>query len=145
MANARYTIDHINCFLVEQLGKTASAVRADDDLHRDHGVDGDEFSELMQQFGTRFGVDLSTYRWYFHHGEEPHWGALFQLFFRAPHQRVARVPISPGTLLASANAGKWLLEYPPHSIPKRRYDAIAAWCLALILPVIALGCAILFR
>jgi hypothetical protein len=145
MAGVCYTIDDINGFLVQQLGRRASNIGIDDDLNRDHGLEGDEFSGLMARFGSEFGVDLSTYRWYFHHGEEPHWGAFFQLLFRAPYQRVKQIPISPKMLLASANAGRWLLEYPSHSLPERRYDAIAAWCFVLLLPAVALGLAFLFR
>jgi hypothetical protein len=122
-----YTAADIIAFISTQRGMPTTAVSEKSDLVDDCRLDGDDFEEFMGQFGTAFDVDLSSYLWYFHHGEEPHFGALFQIFFPAPDRRVTRIPISPKILLDSANAGHWVLEYPPHVLPKRRYDVIAAW------------------
>ena len=103
------------------------------DLFERFGMDGDDCDDFIISFGRAFEVNLSGYLWYFHHGEEPHWGVVFQLFWRAPNDRVTRIPVSPQVLQSSANTGTWAIEYPPHSLPKRRYDVVACWVFMLAL------------
>ena len=95
----------------------------------DLGVDGDEFDELMGGFAERFGVDMSGYRWYFHHhadGADP-----ADLFFRP--QQYDLIAVTPRLLLESANAGRWPIEYPPHRVPRRGFHLTALSCLFLML------------
>ena len=114
------SLDDIYDFLSEEVGVIKAEIRSDTDLHAELRVDGDDFFELAETFQERFSVEMSSYRWYFHHGEEG-W-SLGGLFFRAPQDRVARIPVTPQLLLESANSGRWMLEYPEHTIPPERYD-----------------------
>lgn len=108
-------------FLVEQAGVQPEQVNPDSQLAEDLGIDGDDFSELIDTFSRRFGVDMSAYRWYFHHDEEGvNFGAT--LFDFRPSSYVARIPVTPGILLKSANTGKWAVDYPPDEVPQHRRD-----------------------
>lgn len=92
-------------------------------LQGDLRLYGDDINELMESYASRFSVDMSSYLWYFHTGEE---GLNIPggLFFPPPNQRVTEIPITVGLLLDCANAGKWNVEYREHSIPERRYDVV---------------------
>lgn len=46
---------------------TASAAA---DVLDSSGLDGDDAFEFMDSFSTRYSIDMSDYRRYFHHGEE---------------------------------------------------------------------------
>lgn len=93
-----------------------------DDLFGSLGIDGDDAFEFMEKYAETFRVNLDDYRWYFHGGEEGvNYGSLFS---KAPYERVDRIPISIALLLNSANAGYWPADYPPHELPKRRYDIL---------------------
>jgi len=137
MASDQYTPGDIEAFVGEQVGEPVCALDPDLDLFQKFGIDGDDCVEFISQFGKAFDVNLSRYLWYFHHGEEPHAGFAFQIFWPAPNERVARIPISPRVLLSSANAGIWTIEYPPYSLPKLRYDVIAAWLF--LTPLLGFG------
>lgn len=93
-----------------------------DDIFGSLGIDGDDVGEFMQAFHKTYRVNLDDYLWYFHGGEEGH--NLGGIFFLPPYDRVERIPVSLALLVKSANAGKWLLDYPEHSLPKRRHDII---------------------
>lgn len=130
-----YSIDDICVFLVKQLRVSRSELTPSTNLRRDLGVDGDDFFELEDAFSREFGVDMSGYRWYFHHGEE---GAnIGRWFVPAPYDRVREIPVTPQLLLDSANAGKWIVEYPDHQLPARRYDVLIS--RLVYLPLIGLS------
>jgi hypothetical protein len=67
---------------------------------------------------------MNSYRWYFHAKEEGGWNSLGALFFKPPYKRVTHIPVTPKLLQDAANKGRWDLQYPPHTIPKRRWDLI---------------------
>lgn len=135
-ATAMYTYANVYAFLAEQLRVDAAELTPDISLRDDLGVEGDDFFELEKAFSQRFGVDMSE-RWYFHHRDE---GFLFtpsRLFFRPPY---SPIPVTPKLLLECANAGRWILEYPPHKGPPRRYDVLATVlfiCPICLLPLLA--------
>ena len=58
------------------------------DIVNELGCNGDDFDELMVEFARRYKVDMSSYRWYFHHCEEGQ--NIGGLFFSPPNQRVQR-------------------------------------------------------
>lgn len=69
----------------------------DTDVFGQLGIEGDDAFEFIEAFANRFSVDMSGYRWYFHHAEEGmNTGSLF---FRSPDQWVERIAITP-TILA---------------------------------------------
>ena len=123
-------------FLSEELNVKREQFNMDSDLLKDFGVDGDDFSELMDAFSEKFNVDISNLLWYFHHGEEGF--NIGTIFFKPPYDRVDRIAVTPQILLESANLGKWVLEYPEHVLPERRYDMIIGWLFLGILILFAL-------
>lgn len=128
----QYSLEEIYAFLISQLGIAAERkkLRPEISLHDDLHVDGEDFWELEEAFAKRFNVDMSNYRWYFHHGDEAslNFGGLF---FAPPNKRVKSIPVTPKVLMDSANAGKWVIEYPPHKLPDARYDMYINWILFL--------------
>ena len=125
-----YDYPEIYSFLARELGVDPSRLNPDISLLDDLGVDGDDFSEFTDAFARTFKVDMSTYRWYFHHGEE---GInLGSLFFSPPYNRVEPIPVTPKLLLESANAGMWILAYPVHELPHQRYDILFNWAVVVI-------------
>ena len=117
------TVTDIFKFLSEELSISIEELNINSDINENLGVDGDDFFELMEAFSKNFNVDISNYLWYFHHGEE---GLNIPggIFFKPPYNRVNRIVITPKILLESANSKKWLIEYPEHNLPKKRYDIL---------------------
>ncbi|MDO1558891.1 DUF1493 family protein [Brevundimonas sp. 2R-24] len=108
----------------------------DEDLFRRLSIDGDDADEFLEPFAERFGVDMSAYRWCFHHGEEGvNPGAVF---FKPPDQRVERIPITLDILVEAARSGRWPVAYPGRRLPKVRWDS---WISILI--ILAPGLALL--
>lgn len=117
------SLSEIYSFLSEVSGIRIDRFKPDADLFDDLGIDGDDFFALEDEFARRFAVDMSTYRWYFHHGEEGG-PSIGRFLFKPPYARVKRLPITPELLLASANAGRWRISYPEHHLPSHRIDFI---------------------
>jgi acyl carrier protein len=138
---AVFTYDDVYVFLSEQLGVKREALTPGTSLLDDLGVDADDFSELADAFAHRFNVDISGYRWYFHRGEE---GLnIAWVLFKPPNRRVARIRVTPKLLLESANAGKWVLEYPAHKLSPRRWDRILS--LGVLCLIVLFALYLLFR
>jgi hypothetical protein len=91
-------------------------------LQDDIGLYGDDIDDLMLEYSTRFGVDLTDYLWYFHTGEEG-WN-IGGLFFAPPNARVREIPITVGMLHRFATQGRWAIEYPKHDLPRWRLDIL---------------------
>lgn len=118
--------------------KSGARAQPDSDIFR-LGIAGDDFHELIEAYAQRFGVSIESYLWYFHADEE---GVNFGiLFFRPPHCRVKRIPITPLMLVDFAQKGTWDVQYPPHTIPKSRIDLLMNNCL--VTSVALFVCAIL--
>jgi hypothetical protein len=130
------TYDDVYEFLIEELKVKREQLTPDVSLRDRLGVEGDDFFEFEEAYARRFSVDMSAYRWYFHHGEEGF--SIGGLLFKPPYDRVDRIPVTPTLLLESANAGRWPLEYPPHELPAVRYDGIVNVGIFLALGVILL-------
>ncbi|MBI5282494.1 MAG: DUF1493 family protein [Candidatus Solibacter usitatus] len=137
-----YTYDDILDFVSSQVGGDRAEITPETSLRDDFGVSGDDFGELVQAFAERFHVDMSGYRWYFHHEGEVgiNIGAWF---YPSPDKQVARIPVTPQVLLESANAGRWVVTYPPHKMDRIRWDLVMNMAL-LILPLLALIAAYLW-
>jgi hypothetical protein len=126
-----YEYEDIYGFLVKRLGVKRAKLHEEIHVSDELGCDGDDFSELMDAYAKRFAVDISAYLWYFHQGEEISM-SLGASIFPPPNFRVERIPVTPRLLLESANAGRWLVEYPVHRMPRRRYDVLVDRVVALI-------------
>jgi len=115
-----YSQNEINQFVILTTG--VRELRADDDLFSEHGIYGDDFHELMDGFEKKFHVDMTGYKWYFHTHEEG--TSIGGLFFTPPDKQVKRIPVTTSMLCDFANSGTWGLKYPPHELPKNRWDII---------------------
>jgi hypothetical protein len=123
-----YKIEEIIEFVKEE---TASKnVLENSDIDRDLGCTGDDFSELMEKYAEKYKVDMSSYLWYFHHHEEGN--SFGSNLFRAPNEMVEHIAVTPKLLHDFAQKGKWDVDYPEHTLPKRRYDLIVNQVFFLI-------------
>lgn len=124
MTEIMYSIEEIKSFIVDKTGCEENEVSSNCDLMNDLGCSGDDFHELIDDYAKKYKVNMDNYLWYFHTDEEGHSNSIGRIFFKAPYERVMQIPVTPTILLESANEGKWLLTYPEHSLPKRRYDIL---------------------
>lgn len=115
-----YTFQDIKSFLEEKVGCDKDEIIETCDIVKDLGCYGDDFDELISEYSKKFHVDISSYLWYFHTSEEGN--SFGGIFFKAPNERVKRIPVTPAVLLDSANIGKWVISYPLHTLPKKRFD-----------------------
>jgi len=123
-----YSFEEIQSFIVDKTGCDLPEVIPGCDIHDDLGCTGDDFSELMEAYSSRFHVKMDGYLWYFHMVEEGQ--NLGSIIFRSPDERVGRIPVTPGLMLEFANRGYWDITYPEHQLPKKRYDLILNKVLA---------------
>jgi len=114
--------------------ETWTDVFEDTDIERDLGCTGDDFSELMELYAKQYSVNMDAYLWYFHHAEE---GSGLH-FFSPPNELVKHIAVTPKLLYEFAQKGKWDLDYPEHTLPKRRYDLIIDQILVGIVLLIML-------
>lgn len=120
-------IEQIYHLLSENQGVKISKLAPNSDLRVDLGIDGDDFSEFIMLFAEKFGVDMQTYLWYFHHAEEG-WN-LGAWFFKPPYLQVETIPVTPKILLEAARLQRWPICYPEHQLTKGRPDIALNWVL----------------
>ncbi|MFY7936651.1 MAG: DUF1493 family protein [Flavobacterium sp.] len=126
------TVEEIIDFLENQIG--CDRIQPDTDIFLDLGVVGDDFHELVDLYSKIYNVDMTKYLWYFHTDEE---GQNFGgIIYRPPKERVRRIPITPNMLTMFANKGVWTIDYPKHTLPKRRYDLIINTILVICILVL---------
>ncbi|MDR6913431.1 acyl carrier protein [Pseudomonas sp. 3296] len=126
------SLQNIKSFIAEATAMKVDHILDDSDLYADLGIDGDDFLELIEMFRTNFSVDMSEYRWYFHHREEGflNFGALI---FPPPYRRVKRMVITPKILHHAVETGSWPYHYPAHSLDLRRLDMLLnRMCLGIL-------------
>jgi len=124
-----FTQEQINDFIKEKAG--SDELKPGDDLMYDQGVSGDDFDELITGYAETFHVDMTSYLWYFHTDEEGN--NMGGVFFKPPNERVPHIPVTPAMLLDFANKGHWDVHYPPHKMPKRRWDIIFNFILFAVI------------
>ena len=132
MTTSIYTFDAIKSFIVDTTSCDESEVSETCDLFNDLGCYGDDFHELIESYSQKFKVKMDNYLWYFHTEEEGHSNSFGRLFFKAPYERVEHIAVTPALLLGFANQGEWLLKYPEHSLPKKRYDILVNQILLVL-------------
>jgi hypothetical protein len=125
-----YTQEDIDNFIKQTSG--GEVLKPNDDLMNDQGIGGDDFHELIDKYAKTFNVDMAGYLWYFHADEEGGLNSIGSSFFKPPYERVDHIPVTPEKLLDFANKGCWDMEYPPHKLPKRRWDLVINGILFII-------------
>lgn len=109
-------------FVSLQLEVPVDLLEKDTDLCEVFDVKADACADLVENFAAKFKVDLDSYLWYFHHGEA---GLNIGRFWvKPPYERVQRIPLTPRVFLKAATKKRWKVQYPEHTIPKKRWDMI---------------------
>lgn len=86
---------------------------------------------------------MDSYLWYFHtRGEGWNIGSIF---FKPPNKRVEQITITPSMLTKFAESGVWDVDYPNHSVPKRRYDLIINQVIVIIIVLVSIGWALISK
>lgn len=100
----------------------------DADLLDAINIDGDDVSDLMEAFAVRFDVDLSGYRWFYHHGPDglPFFGLSWGKAFEA-----RRIPITIALLEQAAALGRWPVDYPGLPATEAENRSWARWQIAI--------------
>jgi hypothetical protein len=114
-----FTVDEIIDFLTDLAG--TDKINSDSDIFNDVGMVGDDFHEMIEKYSKKYSVDMSGYLWYFHTDEEGS-SSIGGAFFPPPYERVKRISVTPLMLTNFANQRKWDIQYPEHTLPKKRYD-----------------------
>jgi hypothetical protein len=99
-----------------------SKLSPESDLMEDLGLEGDDFSELIEDFSKKYDIDMDSYLWYFHHREEG-WN-LGALIFKPPYAQVKAIPVTPEVLLTAAKTRVWPVKYPNHKLKSGRPDIL---------------------
>lgn len=128
-----YSLSEIIAFVREET-RTKKNISESTTLQKDLGVTGDDHADLIIKYSQKYDVNISNYLWYFHTYEEVGFNP-FSIIFKPPSYRVNQMDITMQMLLDAANAGKWLIEYPEHTIPKHRYDVYLYWALLAFLVI----------
>lgn len=103
------TLQEVIGLVAEQTGVAPSRISAATRLGEDLGVDGDDASDLLAAFASRFHVELAAFEFSRHFGPEAGWSpfhALYCLFTC----RGRTEPVTVGQLAESAERGVW--KYP---------------------------------
>ena len=92
----------------------------------------------MLAYSNKFKVNIDSYLWYFHCGEEGL--SLFPSIFPAPNEGVKKIAVTPELLLKYAQSKVWSLKYPPHILPNKRWDIISLniFLVAIVIVVVML-------
>lgn len=107
--------DRVAAFVAHWCGIPKERLTPETTLFGDLGVDGDDGSELLRDFGREFSVDMAGCDLRRHFGPEglPLWAPLYWLIlaFRegTPEQRARLEPITIADLARRAAAGRWHL------------------------------------
>lgn len=100
----------VRAFVAEQLPWLPPDFAEETDVIEVGQIYGDDVWDLVEEFGKRFEVDMTGFRWEHHSGPEgcnPLW-----LISRPWWSRVTYVPIRLVDLIESARRGKWFIRYP---------------------------------
>ena len=107
--DARVSEDLVQ-FLQSELRVAPSRIARTARLFHDLGVDGGDGCELIQAFGKRFEVDISTFDPALHFGPEAGPNPLMWLWWTITRTWPKVVPITVGDLEASIASRRWTVE-----------------------------------
>jgi hypothetical protein len=131
--STNYSIADIQHFISTQLSCELTLVTADADIVYELDCVDFALDEFIAAYRTKFGVNMDDYHWYFHtnvvSGDT---SALGKMLFKPTPNAVKHIPITAKILCESANVGKWLISYPEHTVPRRRFDAYIQASIILI-------------
>lgn len=115
-------IEQIFRLIQDECGVDKQQLALNTDLFEELGIEGDDFSELIEKYALTFNVNMDDFLWYFHSNDE---GInVWRFIFKPPNKKVNRIAVTPELLLRFANTKKWDLNYPEHNKPTNRRDLI---------------------
>lgn len=91
--------------IAEFTGYDSSWIQGSTRLMEDLGVDGDDAAELLQEFASRFKVDLSRFEFQRHFGPEAGWNPIAAAYYLVVGSELE--PISVKQLVEAAERGAW--------------------------------------
>ena len=103
-----------------------------EDLLATVGHDGRASKRFLKLYAMRMGVDVSPYKWWFHHRDD----GVFAIPLVALDDtgEAIRIPLSAAMLAGFADRGRWDLTYPPH-----RVGLLSVWWAVAVFGICALG------
>ena len=99
-------LQEVIVLVAEQTGVSPSRITATTRIGEDLGVDGDDASDLLTAFASRFHVDLAGFQFARHFGPEAGWSPLYALYCRFTG-RGRTEPVTVGQLAEAAERGVW--------------------------------------
>jgi acyl carrier protein len=96
-------------FIAGQSGASVSRITPKTRLLEDLGIDGDDASEILIEFATRFKVDLGEFEFGRHFGPECGYMPFYSLFcwlFRVRRQKIE--PVTIEDLVKAVENNAWI-------------------------------------
>lgn len=96
------------------------------------GHEGRASKRFLKLYAMRFGVNVSSYKWWFHHRDD---GVLAMPLVAVDEAgEEIHIPLDAGMLAGFAERGRWDLAYPKHRLALR-----SAWWAVTVFGICALG------
>lgn len=100
------TLRRVIELVAEQTGVSPSRITAATRIGEDLGVDGDDASDLLTEFASRFQVDLAGFQFSRHFGPEAGWSPFYALYCLFTG-RGRTEPVTVGQLAKAVERGEW--------------------------------------
>ena len=100
------TLQEVIHLVAEQTGVSPSRITASTRIGEDLGVDGDDASDLLTAFASRFHVDLAGFEFARHFGPEAGWSPFYALYCLFTG-RGRLEPVTVEQLADAAQRGAW--------------------------------------
>ena len=100
------TLQELIVLVAEQTGVSPSRITATTRIGEDLGVDGDDASDLLTAFASRFHVDLAGFQFARHFCPEAGWSLFYALYYLFTG-RGRGEPVTVGQLADAAERGVW--------------------------------------
>lgn len=120
--------DFLRPYFIQQ-----NSINTDADIFDELGITGDDTSDFLEAYSTKFNVDMADYLWYFHTEEET---GVINPFYSAPYEKLGGcISITPRMLADFANKGFWDVKYPEHEFPVKESIAtnVARYVIVLLI------------
>jgi len=109
------TFEQVRDFLCKQWRVSPERLTPGSRLLHDLGIDGDDASEILADFGEHFGVDLSSFPFQRHFGSELGAGSRWVVRKVFGGDAVRLSPVTLQDLIDAANRGRWI-EHETHEV-----------------------------
>jgi hypothetical protein len=96
------------------------------------GHEGRASKRFLKLYATRFGVNIASYKWWFHHRDDGVFAMPLVAVDRQGNE--LHIPLAAGMLADFAGRGRWEVDYPPHRLALR-----SAWWAVVVFGICALG------